>query len=250
MNTVLFDLDGTLLPMDQKLFMDTYFTALAAKMAPYGLEPNTLMKSVWEGTRAMVENDGSVTNSKRFWDSFSGSLGENIRKLEYVFEDFYRNEFTITKRNISTNKFSKECIRVLKEKGYTLVLATNPLFPRIATYHRIEWAGLNSEDFELVTTYENSSFCKPNLNYYKAILETIGKKPEECIMVGNDVKEDMCVTHIGMGTYLLKDCLINSSEEDITAYRQGDFPEFMEFINDLPVLDKITAPNNYIRQEV
>ncbi|HKL79142.1 MAG TPA: HAD family hydrolase [Mobilitalea sp.] len=239
MNTVLFDLDGTLLPMDQKLFMDTYFNALATKMAPYGLEPNTLVKSVWDGTRAMIENDGSMTNSKRFWNTFSGRLGEDIRKLEPVFEDFYRNEFTLAKRFTSANKLSKECIRLLKEKGYMLVLATNPLFPRIATYNRIGWAELNSEDFELITTYENSSHCKPNLNYYKAILDTIGKKAEECIMVGNDVKEDMCVSRIGMGTYLLKDCLINSSEEDITAYRQGNFPEFMEFISDLPVLDEI-----------
>ncbi len=35
MNTFLFDLDGTLLPMDQDAFMEAYFHALSLKMLPY-----------------------------------------------------------------------------------------------------------------------------------------------------------------------------------------------------------------------
>lgn len=44
--TVLFDLDGTLLPMDQDVFIKDYFGRLARKLAPYGYEPKKLIEAV------------------------------------------------------------------------------------------------------------------------------------------------------------------------------------------------------------
>ena len=39
LSTVFFDLDGTLLPMDQDAFTKDYFKRLAGKLAPLGYEP-------------------------------------------------------------------------------------------------------------------------------------------------------------------------------------------------------------------
>ena len=47
-------------------------------------------------------------------------------------------------------------MHAVKELGLRAVLATNPIFPAVATRSRIRWAGLEPEDFELCTTYENS----------------------------------------------------------------------------------------------
>ena len=58
-DTILFDLDGTLLPMDQDAFTEYYFKLLAGKMAPLGYEPKQLIAAVWDGTKAMVKNDGT-----------------------------------------------------------------------------------------------------------------------------------------------------------------------------------------------
>jgi len=235
MNTFIFDLDGTLLPMqNQELFVETYFKALSEKVTPYGLDSQGLIKAVWAGTKSMIKNDGSMTNEERFWEVFCSILGEKVRKLEAVFEDFYLNEFNVAKSTTSTNPIAKECIQLLKEKGYRLVLATNPIFPRVATNTRVKWAGLNPEDFELITTYENSSYCKPNLEYYKAILDIVGNTPQECMMVGNDVKEDMGVVQLGMDAFLLKDCLINTEDIDITDFRQGNFYDLLQMIKSLP----------------
>ena len=110
------------------------------------------------------------------------------------------------------------------------MLATNPLFPAVATESRIRWAGLQKEDFELVTTYENSKHCKPNPDYYRDIIEEIGVRPEECLMVGNDVNEDMIAESLGMKVFLLTDCLINKEEKDITVYPNGDFGKLIQFI--------------------
>ncbi len=235
MNTFIFDLDGTLLPMpSQELFLETYFGALTKKFEPQGYEPKSFAKAVMYGTQAMLENDGAMTNEKRFWKVFGSVMGEQAQQLEDEFEEFYQNEFNEARRTTFTHPHAKECIRLLKQKGYTVALATNPVFPRIATYTRMGWADIDPKDFDLITTYENSSYCKPRLEYYKEVLAGIGKEPRECIMVGNDVTEDMCALTLGMDTYLLKDCLISPEQEDLSIFKQGGFDDLLAFIKELP----------------
>lgn len=122
---------------------------------------------------------------------------------------------------------------MLKERGYRIVLATNPYFPSIATENRIRWAGLTPEDFEYYTTYEHCTFCKPNPKYYWELLEKIGCQPEECLMIGNDVGDDMVAETLGMRVFLLTDCLINIENKDINAYPHGSFKELFKFIDTL-----------------
>ena len=70
LKAVLFDLDGTLLPMDVEEFQKSYFSSLAKFLAPYGYEPEKLVKSIWTGTKAMMKNDGTKSNEKAFWTVF------------------------------------------------------------------------------------------------------------------------------------------------------------------------------------
>ena len=89
LTTILFDLDGTLLPMDQEAFTTGYFKLLAKKLAPHGYEPKSLVDAIWTGTAAMVKNDGSRTNEQAFWEKFSTIYGaEKARADEPLFEDF------------------------------------------------------------------------------------------------------------------------------------------------------------------
>ena len=150
-----------------------------------------------------------------------------------MFEEYYRNEFQQVQPVCGFNPQSAEVIRYVKEKGLRTVLATNPLFPVVATESRIRWAGLKKEDFELVTTYENSRHCKPNPDYYKDIMEEIGVRPQECLMVGNDVKEDMIAESLGMKVFLLTDCLINKEEKDISVYPNGDLNALLAYVDTL-----------------
>ena len=229
-NTVLFDLDGTLLPMDQEEFVNTYLGLLAKKLATHGYDANHLVAAVWAGTRAMVENDGTQTNEEVFWSDFCHIFGEQARKDEPLFAEFYAADFGQVRTVCGFAPEAAELIRLLKEKGIRVVLATNPLFPAIATRQRIRWAGLEPEDFELVTTYENSRFCKPNVAYYQDLLEKLGAEPENCIMVGNDVDEDIRPAEtLGMDTFLLTPCILNRSGSQVRC-PQGGFAELKEFL--------------------
>ena len=230
---ILFDLDGTLLTVDQEVFVRDYLGRMAAFLAPHGYDPQSLIKAVWAGTGAMVKNDGKALNEDVFWYVFNSILGRDAKQDLALFEEFYRTEFQKAKDSCGFNPAAVEAIRQIKDMGYRLILATNPLFPAIATQSRIRWAGLNPEDFELITTYENSRFCKPNPDYYREILGKISLDGSQCLMVGNDVGEDMVAQKLGMKTFLLTDCLINKTAEDISQYPNGSFPELLHYIRSL-----------------
>lgn len=230
---ILFDLDGTLLPMEQEVFVRDYLGRMTAFLAPHGYDPQSLIKAVWAGTGAMVKNDGKALNEDVFWYVFNSILGRDAKQDLALFEEFYRTEFQKAKDSCGFNPAAVEAIRQIKDMGYRLILATNPLFPAIATHSRIRWAGLNPEDFELITTYENSRFCKPNPDYYREILGKIALDGSQCLIVGNDVGEDMIAGTLGMKTFLLTDCLINKTAEDITQYPNGSFPELLHYIRSL-----------------
>ncbi len=231
--TVLFDLDGTLLPMDLDTFMKAYFGSLAEHMVPYGYEPKRFIDAIWHGSAAMMKNDGKQTNEEAFWYGFNTSYGRDARLDEEHFADFYREKFDAVSAVCGRSDRSREVIDLVKAKGLRAVLATNPVFPSMATERRIRWAGLEPEDFVLFTSYENSRYCKPSLDYYRSITDSLGVCPEECVMVGNDVGEDMVAERLGMRVFLLTDCLINKTDGDISRYPHGSFDELVEFISSL-----------------
>ncbi len=230
---ILFDLDGTLLPMDQNTFAKAYFGGLAKKAAPYGYEQEKLVKTIWGGTAAMIKNISAESNEAVFWKYFAGVYGEESKKDIAIFDDFYANEFEQVKEVCGFNPQAKECVEKIKDIGYRVALATNPIFPAVATKARIRWAGLTTNDFEYYTTYENSNRCKPNLDYYRNILNELNAPADECLMVGNDVVEDMVAEQLGMRVFLITDCLINKQNKDISVYPNGDFTALLDYVKGL-----------------
>ena len=228
--TVFFDLDGTLLPMDQDAFVKHYIKNFAVFMLPHGYDPEALGNGLWKGSMAMVKNDGSQTNEDLFWQVFNGVVGKDARKDEALFAAYYDTDFHKAKAACGFAPEAAEVVRGLRAAGKKVVLATNPMFPHMATENRMRWAGLEPEDFDLYTTYENSSFCKPNLAYYEEIMEKLGLKAEECAMVGNDVDEDMIAGKLGFKTFLLTPCLLNRSGQDIDRFPHGGFGELQAWL--------------------
>ena len=227
-DTVLFDLDGTLARFTQKAFIDTYFAELAKVFIKMGMDAGQSIKAVWAGTKSMYLNDGSRTNAAAFWESFGNVLGldaQRIGTVESACDSFYENEFDAVKSIVDLSDVPQRLLRRLTSEGYHAALATNPLFPECAVVTRLRWIGLSPGDFIHITHYSNSSFCKPNLEYYKDVLDKIGKKPEQCIMVGNNPAEDMIAGKLGMQTYLVTDCLENEAGADISSYRHGSLAQ-------------------------
>ncbi len=230
---ILFDLDGTLLPMDQDNFVKAYMGALALALAPKGYEGKELISAIWRGMYAMIKNNGDALNYERFWSELEKIYGSGVRAEEQSLNEFYENDFDRVSASCGYSDKSRQVIELCKSLGYRVVLATNPVFPEIATRKRIGWAGLSFDDFELVTHYSNSRYCKPNLDYYKEILDKIGLCAHECVMVGNDVGEDMVARELGMRVFLLENHIINKNGEDISVYPHGDYEDLVKFLGEL-----------------
>lgn len=229
---VMFDLDGTLLPMDMDEFTGGYFKLLAKKAMPFGYEPESLIKVIWQGVASMVKNDGSCLNEEAFWKAFREAYGQEKMKDKHIFDEFYAVEFNQAKIFCGFNPLAAETVRKIKEDGYRVGLATNPLFPSIATENRIKWTGLTPDEFEFYTTYENIGYCKPNPQYYTELLHRLNLKPEDCLMVGNDVEEDVIAGELGMKVFLITDCLLNKKGKDISVYPHGGFTDLYAWLQD------------------
>lgn len=230
---ILFDMDGTLLPMDAPTFARAYFKLLTKKMLPYGYEPDSIIAGVNAGITAMQSNDGSRPNSDVFWETFVAASGDRVLADKPLFNDFYNVEFQRISSSCGYTPSAKETVELCKELGYRVVIATEPIFPLSAMESRLRWAGVDPASAELITSYESSTFCKPNLGYYREILEKIGAAPEECAMVGNDVGEDMPAEALGMKVFLLTDCLINKKDLDISRWPNGGYGRLQSWLRGL-----------------
>ena len=192
-STVFFDLDGTLLPLDEKQFMQEYLVRFLEKCRKELIDPRQAQQALMAGVEAMrrADDEGGQSNRDRFWATFLSHLSlEKEDSLIEAFNRFYDEEFTELGALIQPFPLARKIVDTLKEKGYTLVLATSPLFPRAGTLERLRWVGLSEEDFALITTYEDYSYTKPHLGYYHQVLMNAEVEPGEVLMVGNNVVED------------------------------------------------------------
>lgn len=232
---ILFDLDGTLLPMVQDEFVKFYMPLLAKAYMSKGVpvEPKKFIGAVWAGYEAMVKNDGSRTNREAFWSYIDPELPIGAEESEKIAEEFYGGEFNQAVCTTRPTPLADQIVKTVKGKGLGTYLATNPVFPRCATMNRIRWAGLEAEDFSLITTYETCSFCKPNPEYYKKILDTFSLDPADCLMVGNDVGEDLSIRTLGVKTFLVTDTMENKNNLPIETEYQGSLEELLEFVETL-----------------
>lgn len=232
MNTIIFDLDGTLLPLNLELFMKIYMNEMSKVF--HDMEtPDDIIQKVMASTREMVMNTDHVTNETIFMDDFKKRVSGNIDTYLERFEDFYDEGFMKTKEATCVSEEMIEAISVLKRKGYELIIATNPLFPLKAIHHRVGWAGLNVDDFKYISCYERNHYCKPNPKFYEEILSDNNLKPSEAMMVGNNVQEDLIAKTVGLPVFLIEDYILNSTGEVPVADFQGDYSAFLEFVNGL-----------------
>ena len=229
---IMFDLDGTLLPMDEEVFAKAYFKELCRKMAPHGYDPQLLVSTLWEGTAAMVRNDGTRTNEEAFWEIFCKNFSAEVKERDYpLFEQFYLNEFANARSSCGFAEEAAEVIRMCENAGKRIILATNPIFPAAATKARIGWAGLRPEQFEWITTYENSCHAKPDPEYYRDLLKKAGVEGNECVMIGNDAREDLAAAEAGIDVFILTDCLINRNLTDLEKIPHGSWDDLKEYLN-------------------
>ena len=213
MKAVFFDLDGTLVFHEQSKFSSEYFKSIASFVEKRGLDPKQFLDAVMYGTGIVIANEGRRTNKEVFWDNFFKYIGRYDEKIIEISDEYYVTEFKKLRQYATYNDFAKTAVDLAHKDGKKVVLATNPVFPMTAQIERLSWSGLSADDFDLITSYENSSYCKPNPRYYFEICKKIDILPANAVMIGNDEKEDMkAAFEAGLMGYLATDYRIMAKD--------------------------------------
>lgn len=193
LKTILLDLDDTLLDNKMESFLPAYFQRLGDYMSDT-LAPDEFIRELVVGSQKMLENtDPRVTLEKAFADYFYPALDLNKGEVEAQIYTFYKQIFPSLKSVTETRPSARPVVESLINQGFEVVVATNPLFPKVAIEERLRWANLAPEElpFAMITSYEIFHFTKPQPAYYAEILGQLGRKPHEVVMVGNDPGLDL-----------------------------------------------------------
>ena len=229
---ILFDLDGTLLPMDEPLFVSALTMGLIQCLSDDHASFAKIGKGLQQSLVHVIGNDGSCTNRQAFanyYDANVDSIGLHVT-LDQT-EPYYHGAFQeVVMQTCGCDPEAADLIAYIKQTETPVIVATNPFFPRIATHTRIRRAGLDPEDFTEITTYEDYHYCKPNLEYYKELFTRTGFDPHKCLMVGNNVDEDMIARHLGCDVFLVTRDLINKHNADITQFAHGSLGDLKNIL--------------------
>ncbi|NLM47119.1 MAG: HAD family hydrolase [Firmicutes bacterium] len=227
---VLLDLDGTLLDVDMDGFLDRYFEKLAQHLDGF-VDPASFRENLWASTEVMIRNtDPGKTNKEVFIEHFYTWIPHPHDKVWPYVDEFYETIFPTLQGNIKSFPDVPYVMEKLRQGGYKLVLATNPIFPLNAILHRMKWGGLNPDDFCLITSYETMHYCKPNPEYFLEVAGLIDVPPQKCLMVGNEYIFDIQPAEkAGMHTFLVSETL-ESLDKDNKRGRLLDLIPYLSLL--------------------
>ena len=102
---------------------------------------------------------------------------------------------------------------------------------REAIEARIRWAGLEDVPFRFVSAAENMHACKPHPEYFLEVLERIGRKSAECVMVGDDPVKDMPAARVGITTFFVP--LPGERRRPAAVARAGTLEDLARWLEEL-----------------
>ena len=231
---IMTDLDCTLLLMDQDLYIQRYINEIAKLFFDYGFDGKAVAKATMQASFMMAKNDGSRTNQEAFEEAFLTLVGQRAKEAIDIFPQVYGDRYDVIKEVTAINPFAKDIVELMRKNAEYVVVATQPMFPLEAVKKRLSWTNLTDSMFDYITTYDNSTFCKPNPLYYKEIMDKYGATKENTVMIGNDVNEDILpCKELGVDTFLVLDGLINVQNHNISDIRQGDYLDLIKYLKSL-----------------
>lgn len=232
-HTIFFDLDGTLFDLDKSMFVQKYYEMVQKAFASFD-NAKKIAKDILQAEFAFQNNDGSLTNERFFESYITSTTGLPFDMVAKTMTDMYARDFANLQVTAKQYPDMPEIIRILKQKGYRLMVLTNPVFPLSAVHERIRWAGLDPEDFSYITSYETCHYCKPKPAFYQEVLDRFQLNKEEVMMIGNDMQDDIQpALSIGLKTYYETDSWINATNEPYNGL-QGNSQALLSYVQTLP----------------
>lgn len=241
---VWFDLDGTLVDVDMQAFVPAYLQRLAKRMVSCA-DPRRTAMVMRTAVQAMLSRErGSRPLEELLYDelervgiprdcyreSLAACCGDELAELAPL---------------VRAHPLARTLVESCVQRGWQVLLATNPIFPRTVVDARLAWSGLSDLPFVRVTSYETAQACKPHRQFFDDLLAETGLVAEKCLMVGNDTEHDLAAGRVGMTTALLTPWQIDRPGVGFPADWQGDHVELLQaFLGVADGLGHASAPGH------
>jgi FMN phosphatase YigB (HAD superfamily) len=230
LQAVFFDLDGTLVDVDMHLFVPVYLKRLTEQMKKL-TEPACATRAMHRAVAGMFANqDAGKTLEAILFEALRDELAMTPEQYRECLEAFLRNDLEGLRPLVAGHALSSRLIDAALARGWQVVLATNPIFPRVVVDARVRWGGLAVDKFHHVTSYETQHFCKPNPGFFRENIDLLQVEAERCLMVGNDTLHDLSAGQVGMQTCLLTPWCIRRPKERFRPDWQGSHEDLLQLI--------------------
>lgn len=200
--TVLWDLDGTLVGFRQRTFevlMPMVAAAAFADLVP----PWRFLRALRQILPQVRANSGEDTNHELLVRLIAERVGCDHDRIDTRLHRLAGSGFPLLRRCFYARPGASELVGELAARGLRQVVATNPLWPLDTVLVRLAWGRIDSGWFAFVASGESMSRSKPRVEYYRELLHRLGLQPGECVMIGNDARNDAPASALGIRVFLL-----------------------------------------------
>lgn len=242
-DTLLFDLDGTLVDQFQPGSAIEFGCRVVARcwdLAP----PWRIVAAGRAAHRALKTHRTPRTNFEVMLETFCAESGVAPEVARERVRRFFGEDFAGMAWRFRPVPGAAEAVRLAEELGFTLVLATNPTVPLPTIHQRLAWAGLADVGWAFVTHPENMTRSKPDVAYYTELLGHLGRGPERCLMIGNDFRKDLAAMDAGIRAFLLDRPMSAKARAARAQYRPdhfGGYDALAALIRDLAAARRTVA---------
>ncbi len=227
---VLFDLDGTLLQVEMADFIPAYIGGLAAHFADRA-DHGAFGRTVRGTIHALLTRPGDGTTNEEL---FLAALERQFAITPALFGErlaaYCADGLFGLAPLVRPLPLARRILESCFARGLRVVIATNPVFPRSVIEARLAWGGIADFPFDLVTTFENSRYCKPNPAYFAEVLGRFGLEGRQAVMVGNDTEHDLAARQAGIPTFLVDTWMVDRLGGNYACDFRGGHLELCRFV--------------------
>lgn len=226
---IIFDMDGTLI--DSMQIWNKIDKKLIMEICNQDIDEDIILKQRDEALKRLSNSSNMYLEYCRYLKEKYNSRysEEEIMKMRYELSDEYLRNVVDYKPN------ADRVLHKLKEKGFKLAIATTGRVHAMEQYTKynrkiIEKANI-VELFDIVYSQENVQKMKPNPEIHFKILEDIGIKPEEALIVEDSLIGVEAANNANIEVAVIYDKTADKDREEINKLSQYQFNDFNEMLD-------------------
>lgn len=228
---LLLDLDGTLIDLDLDRFLERYARLLAGYFAPT-VPPERFGPAFMEAAmRMLTDVEPDRSNGDRFYDHFCARVGIERSWAQEQAQRFYDEAYPSLREMVRPLPAAPRLVESARRRGWRVVLATQPLFPRRAIVERMRWGGLDPDAFDFITDMDAFHACKPHPLFFQELSRAIQVPPARCVMAGNDVHDDLPAANLGISTFLARDFILRADHPAPSPRAEGSLEDLLALVD-------------------